>query len=83
MSTKIADLEMNALSRRDFVRLGVIGGAAAALPAGTAEPATSADAIASLLFVASPAQIGYLKITGEMGVGVFDPARSNIILENV
>ena len=43
----------------------------------------AADAIASLLFVESPAQIGYLKIAGEMGIGVSDPARINVIRETV
>jgi len=43
----------------------------------------AADAIAALLFVDSPAKIGYLKIAGEMGIGVSDPTRINVIRANV
>ncbi len=38
----------------------------------------AADAVASSLFVDSPAKVGYLKIAGEMGIGVSDLARINI-----
>ncbi len=43
----------------------------------------AADAVAAMLFVDSPAKIGYLKIAGEMGIGVSDPARINIIRQDV
>ncbi len=43
----------------------------------------AADAVASTLFVDSPAKIGYLKIAGESGIGVSDLDKINIIRQNV
>lgn len=43
----------------------------------------AADAVASTLFMDSPAKIGYLRIAGEMGIGVSDLSRMTILRSTV